>query len=409
MSERAAGRPRVRRASSRRGCRSGRARRPARRPRRARAGRRGPPPTAMRLRARARPRAGRRRARGARRAREECVQPEPCAAPSGWRSPAISSTSCSPSKKTSVASLAVPAGDDDARAGRARGARARAPRRRPSSPRRRARAPRGGSGVTTVARGSSELDAAPRWASVVEQARAATRRPSPGRSRRACRGQQVERLAHGRDRLRGAEHADLDRVDADVLGDRAHLRDDRPRAARRGRRSPPTVFCAVIAVIAVIPCTPQRANAFRSAWIPAPPPESEPAIESTAGMRRRRHRPREDRRPASAARSAPRSQPPRPRAHQYPPTRGRPRPPRASRDRAARRRAAIASTSPCRPRPRRARAQQRPGSSAGGCVRRRQRAGAAGAEEHVEHVPRVAHDRRAVGEQPVRARARRRR
>ena len=44
------------------------------------------------------------------------------------------------------------------------------------------------------------------------------------------------------------------------------------------------MFWAVIAVIAVIPCTPQRANAFRSAWIPAPPPESEPAIESTVGI-----------------------------------------------------------------------------------------------------------------------------
>ncbi len=49
--------------------------------------------------------------------------------------------------------------------------------------------------------------------------------------------------------------------------------------------STPTVLCAVIAVIAVIPWTPQRANAFRSAWTPAPPPESEPAIESTAGTR----------------------------------------------------------------------------------------------------------------------------
>ena len=48
----------------------------------------------------------------------------------------------------------------------------------------------------------------------------------------------------------------------------------------------PVVFCAVSAVIAVIPWTPQRANAFRSAWMPAPPPESEPAIERTAGMRR---------------------------------------------------------------------------------------------------------------------------
>src|SRR3954469_21395835 len=43
-----------------------------------------------------------------------------------------------------------------------------------------------------------------------------------------------------------------------------------------------TVFCTVIAVIAVIPCTPQRANALRSAWMPAPPPESDPAIDSTA-------------------------------------------------------------------------------------------------------------------------------
>ena len=49
--------------------------------------------------------------------------------------------------------------------------------------------------------------------------------------------------------------------------------------------STPTVFCAVIAVIAVVPYTPQRANAFRSAWTPAPPPESDPAIDSTTGMR----------------------------------------------------------------------------------------------------------------------------
>ena len=34
----------------------------------------------------------------------------------------------------------------------------------------------------------------------------------------------------------------------------------------------PTVFWAVIAVTAVIPCTPQAANALRSAWMPAPRP-----------------------------------------------------------------------------------------------------------------------------------------
>ena len=47
----------------------------------------------------------------------------------------------------------------------------------------------------------------------------------------------------------------------------------------------PTVFCAVIAVIAVIPCTPQRAKAFRSACTPAPPPESEPAMLSAVRVR----------------------------------------------------------------------------------------------------------------------------
>ena len=45
------------------------------------------------------------------------------------------------------------------------------------------------------------------------------------------------------------------------------------------------VFCAVIAVIALVPWTPQLAKAFRSAWIPAPPPESEPAIVSATGVR----------------------------------------------------------------------------------------------------------------------------
>ena len=37
-------------------------------------------------------------------------------------------------------------------------------------------------------------------------------------------------------------------------------------------------------MIAVVPWTPQRANAFRSAWIPAPPPESEAAMVNATGM-----------------------------------------------------------------------------------------------------------------------------
>ena len=40
------------------------------------------------------------------------------------------------------------------------------------------------------------------------------------------------------------------------------------------------VFCAVIAVIAVHPYTPRAENVFRSACMPAPAPESLPAIDS---------------------------------------------------------------------------------------------------------------------------------
>src|SRR5687768_18583431 len=36
--------------------------------------------------------------------------------------------------------------------------------------------------------------------------------------------------------------------------------------------------------MAVIPNTPSAWNVFRSAWMPAPPPESDPAIESARGI-----------------------------------------------------------------------------------------------------------------------------
>lgn len=45
----------------------------------------------------------------------------------------------------------------------------------------------------------------------------------------------------------------------------------------------PCVFCTVTAVTALAPNTPRAAKVFRSAWMPAPPPESEPAIVSTRG------------------------------------------------------------------------------------------------------------------------------
>jgi hypothetical protein len=44
------------------------------------------------------------------------------------------------------------------------------------------------------------------------------------------------------------------------------------------------VFWAVRAVIALAPYTPSAEKVFRSAWIPAPPPLSEPAIVSAIGV-----------------------------------------------------------------------------------------------------------------------------
>src|SRR5690554_6347182 len=51
----------------------------------------------------------------------------------------------------------------------------------------------------------------------------------------------------------------------------------------------PRVFCAVTAVRAEVPKQPSMAKVLRSAWIPAPPPVSLPAMVSVigrVGMRR---------------------------------------------------------------------------------------------------------------------------
>ncbi len=45
----------------------------------------------------------------------------------------------------------------------------------------------------------------------------------------------------------------------------------------------PRVFWAVSAVITVMAWPPRAATALISAWMPAPPPESDPAMMSTRG------------------------------------------------------------------------------------------------------------------------------
>ena len=167
----------------------------------ARAGRRERPPTRC-SRARARPRAACSRARGGRRARDECVQPEPCAAPSGWRSPGIASRR-SPSKKTSSTSSRWPPVTTTA----SRAERVQRPGELASGVVRRPRAPPastarlGRFGVITVARGSSSLDDR-RAGRVVEQHGAGLgdhHRVDHDRRRRV---EQVERLVDGARRSR---------------------------------------------------------------------------------------------------------------------------------------------------------------------------------------------------------------
>ena len=45
----------------------------------------------------------------------------------------------------------------------------------------------------------------------------------------------------------------------------------------------PFGFCAVRQVMAVVPWTPRAEKTFKSAWMPAPPPLSEPAMVSATG------------------------------------------------------------------------------------------------------------------------------
>src|SRR5690606_28652484 len=52
-------------------------------------------------------------------------------------------------------------------------------------------------------------------------------------------------------------------------------------------RATPRVFWAVIAVMAETPKTPKAVKVLRSAWIPAPPPLSEPATVMATGTARR--------------------------------------------------------------------------------------------------------------------------
>ena len=79
-----------------------------------------------------------------------------------------------------------------------------------------------------------------------------------GRSSSSNRGRD------GFDDGRRGQHAGLGRMDGDIGGDRFDLRSDEIGRQRQDSVTP-TVFCAVTAVIALVPYTPSAANVFRSA------------------------------------------------------------------------------------------------------------------------------------------------
>ena len=165
----------------------------------------------------------------------ECVQPEPWAAPSGWRVP-LSVSSVVAVEEDVGDLLAVAAGDDD----RVRAEAVQRPRERrgvilvgrsPASTR-----ASGRFGVITVARGSRSSTSAGAGV-VVEQHRAGLGDHHRVDHDRRAGLEQVERLADGVDGLRGAEHADLDGVDADVASRPAGPARRSSPAASRGPRS----------------------------------------------------------------------------------------------------------------------------------------------------------------------------
>ena len=199
---------------------SGRIRRPAPHRSRSTAGRRGRRPQAIRRAALAASSGLKPSAKWAASA-DEWVQPEPCAAPSGCRSPGIAYSS-RPSKNRSVATSRWPPVTTTAAGPSAYSARASASASSSPSPRQHAR-------LRQVRRdhgGHRQQLVDDRLArGVVEQHGAGPRPPSRGRSHRpALRRRYSSACARGRRPVSGgAEHADLDRVDADVVGHGADL------------------------------------------------------------------------------------------------------------------------------------------------------------------------------------------
>jgi hypothetical protein len=92
--------------------------------------------------------------------------------------------------------------------------------------------------------------------------------------------------------VKATDHADLDRVDADVIGDGVDLREHHFSGIGWTARDALRVL-AVMAVTAVIAWPPSMVIVLMSAWIPAPPPLSDPAMTRTRAIMDRSPKPYE--------------------------------------------------------------------------------------------------------------------
>ena len=145
-------------------------------------------------------------------------------------------------------------------------------------------------GFRQVRRDQSPAAAGARAAHRARRRPAASRprsRPSPGRARPARAVMRLQRIGHGIvDHLRRRQHAQLDRADVEIVEAGVDLRAQERRRPARAPRVTPRVCCAVSAASADSPCTRCAAKVFRSAWMPAPPPESDPAMVRAGGAPR---------------------------------------------------------------------------------------------------------------------------
>ena len=72
----------------------------------------------------------------------------------------------------------------------------------------------------------------------------------------------------------------LHRVDVDVVGDRVDLARPPSSAGISNDPGDARVFCAVMAVMALVPYTPSAAKVLRSAWMPARRPSRSPRLSA---------------------------------------------------------------------------------------------------------------------------------